>query len=119
MELPVVGTACSPVQASTCLWLGNPSGHPEPLTRHQVCKRDEGAHFEHHVHNPCCGGLNDQERHSLNPERLGPKVFGSNMCDACFPKFFWVPNNVVKYDGKINASNWLEDYHLTCYAGGG
>jgi hypothetical protein len=44
-------------------------------------------------------------------------VFGSNVLDACFPKYFWVPNNIVKYDGKTNPSVWLKDYCLACRAG--
>jgi hypothetical protein len=47
----------------------------------------------------------------------GPKAFGSNMCDVCFPKRFRAPNNVIKYDDKTNLSVWLEDYHLECKAG--
>jgi hypothetical protein len=38
--------------------------------------------------------------------------------DACFPKCFRALNNVIEYDGKTNLSIWLEDYHLTCMAGG-
>jgi hypothetical protein len=38
------------------------------------------------------------------------------MCDARFPKCFWALSNVVKYDGKMNPSVWLEDYHLACRA---
>jgi hypothetical protein len=48
----------------------------------------------------------------------GPKAFGSNVHDTCFPKLFRALNNVVKYDGKTNPSVWLEDYHLTCRVGG-
>jgi hypothetical protein len=39
------------------------------------------------------------------------------MRDASFPKRFWVPNNIVKYDSKTNPSIWLEDYYLTCRVG--
>jgi hypothetical protein len=46
-----------------------------------------------------------------------PKAFGSNMHNACFPKNFWAPNNIVKYDGKTNTSILLEDYHLECRVG--
>jgi hypothetical protein len=60
----------------------------------------------------------DQEQRNLNLEGPGPKAFGSNVHDACFPKRFWVPNNIVKYDGKTNPNVWLEDYHLVCRAGG-
>jgi hypothetical protein len=45
-------------------------------------------------------------------------VFGSNVCDAHFPKCFWAPNNVIKYDGKTNLSVWVEDQCLECRAGG-
>jgi hypothetical protein len=31
-----------------------------------------------------------------------PKAFGGNVHNMCFPKHFWVPNNVVKYDSKTN-----------------
>jgi hypothetical protein len=40
------------------------------------------------------------------------------VCDACFPMHFRAPNNIIKYDGKTNPSVWLEDYRLTCRAGG-
>jgi hypothetical protein len=39
------------------------------------------------------------------------------MCNACFPKRYGVPNNIVKYDGKTNPNIWLEDNRLTCRAG--
>jgi hypothetical protein len=55
---------------------------------------------------------------SLSSEGPGPKAFGSNVLDASFPEHFWVPNNINKYDGKTNPSIWLEDYRLTCRAGG-
>jgi hypothetical protein len=40
------------------------------------------------------------------------------MRDASFPKHFQAPNNIVKYACKTNPSVCLEDYHLTCRAGG-
>jgi hypothetical protein len=40
------------------------------------------------------------------------------MYDACWTKRFCAPNNIVKYDGKTNLSDWLVDYHITCRAGG-
>jgi hypothetical protein len=40
------------------------------------------------------------------------------VCDACFLKHFWAPSNIIKYDDKTNPSIWLEDYCLTCRAGG-
>jgi hypothetical protein len=38
--------------------------------------------------------------------------------DACFPKCFRTPSNVIKYDGKTNPSIWLEDYRHACRVGG-
>jgi hypothetical protein len=35
-----------------------------------------------------------------------------------FPKHFWAPNYIVKYDGKTNPSVWLVVYHLACMVGG-
>jgi hypothetical protein len=116
-ELPVAGTVSSPTRAPTRLQPGHPSGHPEP----QACYKAHqggGACSEHRVHNPCCGGCDDRERHSVNPERTGPKALGSNVGDTCFPKHFQVPNNVVMYDGKTNPNVWLEDYRLVCRVGG-
>jgi hypothetical protein len=75
---------------------------------------DEGARTEHRAHNLRRGRCDDREQCSLSPEGHGPKAFKSNVRDACFPKRFWVPNNIVKYDGKINPSVWLEDYRLAC-----
>jgi hypothetical protein len=68
--------------------------------------------------NPHRGGRDDREGRSLSPEALGPKAFGSNMHDACFPKHFWVPSNVIMYNGKTIPIIWLEDYLLVCRAGG-
>jgi hypothetical protein len=70
------------------------------------------------VHNPRRSGCNDQERHRFSLEGLGPKAFGSNVHDACFPKCFRALNNLVKYDDKTNPNIWLDDYHLACRAGG-
>jgi hypothetical protein len=35
-----------------------------------------------------------------------------------FSRCFWALGNVAKYNGKTNASVWLEDYHLTYRVGG-
>jgi hypothetical protein len=40
------------------------------------------------------------------------------VCDAWFPKRFQAPSNIVKYDGKMNPSVWLENYRLACRVGG-
>jgi hypothetical protein len=79
---------------------------------------DERAHTEHHARNQCRGRCSDQEWCSLSPEGLGPKAFGSNVHDACFPRHFRVPNNIIKYDGNTYPNVWLEDYRFTCRAGG-
>jgi hypothetical protein len=79
---------------------------------------DKGARTEQHARNLWHGGRNDREWRSLSPEGLGPKGFGSNVYDACWTKRFCAPNNIVKYDGKTNLSDWLVDYHITCRAGG-
>jgi hypothetical protein len=73
---------------------------------------------QRHVRNPHHGGHDDREGRSLNPEGVGPKAFRSTVQDARFPRCFHVPNNIVKYNGKTNPSIWLEDYRLTCRAGG-
>jgi hypothetical protein len=91
-----------------------PTGPPEQ-TPHQG---DEWTHSEHCACNPRHDGCDDQERHSLSPEGPGPKTFRSNMRDACYPKHFWAPKNIIKYDGKTIPMVWLEDHHLVCRAGG-
>jgi hypothetical protein len=70
------------------------------------------------MRNPCHGGHDDCKGHSLSPKGPSPKAFGSVVCDACFPRRFSAPGYVVKYNGKTNPSDWLEDYHLSCRVGG-
>jgi hypothetical protein len=77
-----------------------------------------GVQSQPRTWNPCHGGRDDDEGCSLSPEGSSPKVFGSTVHNAHFPRHFRVPSNVTKYDGKINPSVWLEDYCLTCRAGG-
>jgi hypothetical protein len=38
--------------------------------------------------------------------------------NAHFPRCFRASCNVTKYDGKTNSNIWVEDYCLTCRAGG-
>jgi hypothetical protein len=114
----MTGTASSPTWATTNLHPGHPSRCPEPLACRQTHRENEGARFEHRVCNLCRGGHHDREMGSLNFKGLGHKAFRSNVHDACFPKHFWVPNNIVKYDDRTNPSIWLEDYRLACRAGG-
>jgi hypothetical protein len=112
MELPTMGTTSSSVQVSTHLRLGHSTRHLEPLAHHQAHRWDEGAHSEHCACNPHHDEHNDQERHSLSPEGLGPKAFRSNVHDVYFLKCLWALNNVVKCDGKTNTIVWLEAYQL-------
>jgi hypothetical protein len=35
-----------------------------------------------------------------------------------FPSRFQAPTNIPRYDRDTNPSVWLEDYRLTCHAGG-
>jgi hypothetical protein len=69
------------------------------------------------VRNPCHGGRDDWEGHNLSPKGPEPKAFRSNMRDAHFTKHFQALNNIIKYDGKTNPNNWLEDYRLACRVG--
>jgi hypothetical protein len=85
---------------------------------HEAHQGDKSTHSEHLTCNPCCGGRDDREGCSLSPEEPRPKAFGSNVHNTCFPKHFRAPNNIIKYDSKINPSIWLEDYRLACWAGG-
>jgi hypothetical protein len=93
-------------------WQGERAAIELQLTKLHHRKSAYRAHTPHH------NERNDREGHSLSPEGLGPKAFMSNMCDARFLKHFQAPNNVVKYDGKMNPIIWLEYYHLACTAGG-
>jgi hypothetical protein len=71
-----------------------------------------------HVRNPHYGGHDDHEGCYVSPEGPDPKVFRSTIHDARFPKHFRASNNIVEYNGKTNSNFWLEDYRLTCKAGG-
>jgi hypothetical protein len=113
-EHPTAGTVSSPVWAPPCLRQGQPRGPLKPAARCQARRENNEACAEYHMRIQHRSMRNNRERRSLSPEGPGPKVFGSNMHDACFSKHFWVPNNIVKYDGKPNPSVWLEDYHLVC-----
>jgi hypothetical protein len=97
---------------------GHPSGPLELTTHRQAHGGNEEEHTEYRVRSQCRYGCRDREQRSLSPEGPGTKSFGSNVRDACFPKCFWAPNNIIKCDGKTNPSVWLEDYHLACRVGG-
>jgi hypothetical protein len=114
----MVGTASSPTQIPSCLQLSHTDRCLEPLVCREARWGDKGTHSEHLKCNPCRDGHEDPEGCSLSPEGPGAKAFGSNMHNTCFPKCFYAPSNIVKYDGKTNPSVWLEDYRLACWAGG-
>jgi hypothetical protein len=118
MEHPAMGTASSPMRAPSCLQPGHLSGCLEHLVHCQAHRGDEGARHGPPACNLHHGGRSDREWRSLSPYGLGPKAFRSNVRDACFPKHFWAPSNIPKYDGKTNPSVWLEDYRLACWMGG-
>jgi hypothetical protein len=67
---------------------------------HQARRENCGAHVEYRTCIQQHGGHNNRDLRSLNPEGLGPKAFGSNVRNASFPKSFWAPKNIIKYDDK-------------------
>jgi hypothetical protein len=97
-------------QALLRLRLGQLRGPLETVAHRQAHGENNGTHTDYRMHIQRRVRCSDQEQRSPSPEGPGPKVFGSNLCDACFPKRFRVPNNIVKCVR-------LEDYHLTCKAG--
>jgi hypothetical protein len=52
------------------------------------------------------------------PKGQGPRRLRATCVTHASLNVFWVPNNVVKYDGNTNPNVWLEDYHLACTTGG-
>jgi hypothetical protein len=118
IEHPTTGTASSSAWAPSRLRLSHqnrPLGHVE---RHQAHGENDGACVKYRTCIHGHDGHSNRERHSLSLEGPGPKAFGGSVRNACFPKHFWVPNNIIKYDSQTNPSVWLEDYYLTCRAGG-
>jgi hypothetical protein len=92
----------SPVWAPSLL---RPRHRIEPL-EHAECRQadgeNDGPRAEYHMHIQHHGGHSNREWRSLSPEGPGPKAFGGNVRDTCFPKHYRAPNNIVKYDGKTN-----------------
>jgi hypothetical protein len=110
-------TMSSLARAPTHLQLGHPSRPLELRAHCQACRGNDGVHAKYRARNQRHDGHIDRDQHSLSPEGPGPKAFGSNVHDTCFPKNFRAPNNIVKYDNETNPSVWLEDYRLACRAG--
>jgi hypothetical protein len=111
IEFPMGGGTCSPTQNPAHVWPHHPNRCHEALARRHIHQGDEGTKSEHHARNPHCHGYE-------GPKGSGAKAVRSNVHDACFPKHFRAPNNIIKYDGKTNPCIWLGDYCLTCWAGG-
>jgi hypothetical protein len=82
---------------------GHLSGCPEPPMRHQARRGGLGGGC---VLSTACA------THAT----VGAMIKKGVASAPKGPKHFWVPNNIVKYDGKTNPSIWLEDYHLACRA---
>jgi hypothetical protein len=99
-----VGTASSPAWASSHLRLGQLRRPLEPTTRCQVHGENDGARTEYRMQIQHRVERSDREQRSLSLEGPEPKAFGSNVRDTCFPKRFWVPNNIVKDDGETTPS---------------
>jgi hypothetical protein len=118
VELPTLGTASSSARILACVRPSHPGGRLESLVRRQARRRDEVAQSKHRARNPRRDGHDDREGRNLIPEGWELKVFRSNVCDARFPKCFWVSSSVVMYNDKINPSVWLADYHLAGMASG-
>jgi hypothetical protein len=118
MDHPAAGTASSLAWAPSCLWSGHPSRRPEPPVCHQAHRGDEGARSEHCACNSHRGGRNDQERHNVSPEGPRPKVFGPTCATRVSLSVFKRPIMSSSTTEKTNPSVWLEDYRLSCRAGG-
>jgi hypothetical protein len=77
MELPVVQTASSSAHVLACFWLSCQIRFPEPMSRHQVHRGDEGTHSDHHARNPHRIGRDDREGRSLSSQGPGPRHSGA------------------------------------------
>ena len=42
-------------------------------------------------------------------DHFGPLVFGAVILAAPYPRCFWPPMHISKYNGKTNPDHWLED----------
>jgi hypothetical protein len=45
-------------------------------------------------------------------------VFQAVIRVALYPRRFWPPTHISKYDTETNPDHWLEDYHLAMRVGG-
>ena len=54
----------------------------------------------------------------MSPESQGPRVFSVHIRGARVPLRHRPLANIAKYAGETNPSLWLDNYHLSCQAGG-
>jgi hypothetical protein len=88
-------------------WAESVDNHRDNLSRHH----GDRGHGRRHD--------SDEDRdRSWSPNQRGPWAFGQSIRDAKFPSRFCTLTNVPRYDGDTNPSVWLEDYRLSCHAGG-
>jgi hypothetical protein len=88
-------------------WAESIDNHRDARSRHHD-NRGRGWHHD----------SNDDRDRSWSASQRGPRAFGQSIRDARFPSHFRAPTNVPRYDGDTNPRVWLEDYRLTCHAGG-
>jgi hypothetical protein len=61
----------------------------------------------------------DRERSPTpDPHDVGPRAFSYQIRTARIPPRFRLPRNITKYDGETDPAVWLEDFRLSCRAGG-
>ena len=76
----------------------------------------EGVSCGFHPHR---GGRYDSgEDRSPSLGLSGFQAFDRYILNAAFPPRYRPPTNIPKYSGEINPELWLEDYRLSCQAGG-
>jgi hypothetical protein len=94
-------------QAASIDNYGSGVNHDERRPRRQDDRR-RGGHYD----------SDDDSDLSWSPDQRGPRAFGQNVRNAKFPSRFRAPTNVPRHDEETNPSVCLEDYQLTCHAGG-
>jgi hypothetical protein len=53
-----------------------------------------------------------------DPHDVGPRAFSYQIWTARIPPRFRLPTNITKYDGETDPAVWLEDFRISCRAGG-
>jgi hypothetical protein len=88
-------------------WAESVDNHRDNRSRHHD---DRGRGRRHDSDDDC-------DRNWL-PNQRGSRAIGPSIRKAKFSSRFCAPTNVPRYDGDINPSVWLEDYHLARHTGG-